>query len=215
VSFYLKQYRERIVPTIKSKKQVRNRRYNSIDTLVREGFFSDEAMRERNPLLHHQLIGQFETEEDLRAKQTCATFSAFLFQSMDNKRTTKRFLQQVENQTIVDEEDESSEDLIEEDEVNFTKDEQERRENGEEDEGPKISPEELEQNREYFLYTMKLRFVNGDDSEFFNYSTVDLNADLDYEQSNIDAQESYFDSEAPSKSLGKGQISQDTQVVDY
>jgi len=62
---------------------------------------------------------------------------------------------------------------------------------------------------------MKLRFVNGDDSEFFNYSTVDLNADLDYEQSNIDAQESYFDSEAPSKSLGKGQISQDTQVVDY
>jgi hypothetical protein len=56
-----------------------------------------------------------------------------------------------------------------------------------------ISPEERRERHEEFVEMMKRRFVSGQDTAFFDYSTVDDSPEYDdTDQQNRDFQDTYF-----------------------
>ncbi|CAF2111788.1 unnamed protein product [Brassica oleracea] len=65
VDWHLKNLRKKISPTsgeLKSRSvAVRNRRLAYLNKLVSEGqYFSEDAMRDREPYLHHEYVGKFQ-----------------------------------------------------------------------------------------------------------------------------------------------------------
>ncbi|KAJ9525750.1 hypothetical protein QJQ45_003412 [Haematococcus lacustris] len=107
--------KRRVHPTVK------NRRLAAMRRLQEQGdFFSDSAMRERAPLLHHQLLGHLgegeadscESLRSLREAQEGAAlrFSAALMQQVDEVAVQLRQRQEEEEEAAQLSEQESSED---------------------------------------------------------------------------------------------------------
>jgi hypothetical protein len=64
VSFYITEVK-RILDSKRTQTNVKNRRYQAMLKMTIEGtYFSDEEMKERDPLLYEQMVGQFITEEE-------------------------------------------------------------------------------------------------------------------------------------------------------
>lgn len=173
-----------------SKSVVKNRRYQALQHLIKEGnYFSDCQMQSRNPLLFDQMVGQYMTEEE-KTKLTnekylqnhnCFGLSSFLLEQMDNNRTDNRL------------ETQKSAEQCEE----FDTDSDEDEEYEECDEPtPKeclSEPQKLEL-REEFKRVMSERFLEGKDEEFYDYNQCDQNMDLDFNQINDrDIEDQYFD----------------------
>ena len=173
---------------------VKNRRLAQLNRLVDEGkYFSEEAMRNRAPLLHQQYIGQ----RPVAVASSAPTLSGTLLRQHDEQEHQNKLQQQKEQEAMVEEEEESSSEEAEEDgQTQQSKHDTSGLEQPSANKHGDASADP--QNTEDFLALMHQRFLNGADHEYVDYSSIDKNATLDDDwaaQAEGDAQEKYFDAD--------------------
>ncbi|EGD72421.1 hypothetical protein PTSG_00440 [Salpingoeca rosetta] len=205
---------------------VRNRRYRRMQQLLQEGtFFSEEAMKERCPWLYDQFVGRYlsDAEVEQRVQTVTQCWSDQLLAHTVGQRTTERLhLEQQAALASWEEEEEEEEEEADADggkgipglpssasqptravstmaattqslEQQLLGDESEE---ARDQERAQLSNEERERLREEFSRMMQERFLRGEDEEFFDYSAVDDNPDLDDLAARArDEQDAYFDAD--------------------
>ena len=214
VDFRVKELQTNLEMSSKSReKVVRNRRFQYLKELMDEGssYFSEEEMRDRNPLLYEHYIGQYLSEEERLlldgSDSSDMTLSGMIMKRMElDRRSELLSRQQKAEAGQIVESDSSNSSVAEEEE----QEEEEEEEEDEEDEenlnqnlGMKLSvdPEtagrEKQMLREEFLKAMQLKFLSGEEKEF-DYSKVDSNEQYDsMETRQRDEEDDYFDKEEP------------------
>jgi len=185
VQYYLQKARESQCK-LNQHRKVKNRRYLAMKKMLDSSaeHFTQEAMKQRNPLLYEQLIGKFKTEEEKQADDapdmTDCSLSNIILKHIDitNERDTKKKMEEVEDDQIEevesDDESDDEEDIMDESEL------------AKEDEGRNILKKE-------FLKAAYNSFLDGKDVGV-NYKEIDNDSsydDLDLEDR--DAEEKYFD----------------------
>lgn len=204
-------------------REVRNRRYAALKQLVQEGkYFSEMEMMQREPLLYDQLVGQYLTEKEKKARDAVGvkndSLVAILFNGMDREKADSLKERQEQEEKIEDEAGEDEDDGYRDKPPgspafsraqwgNFDDEEVERQRKVENDRASRkrnmkfstpvtaLTAGERDLLRDEFVGTMYSRFIAGEDEEF-DYSKVDESMELDnldiVEQ---DEQERYFDTE--------------------
>jgi len=189
IDFYLKEIHKSNSKAAKIR--VKNRRYEALKRLVNDGkYFSMTEMKERNPLMFEQLVGQYmseqEKEELTEIDKTDLRFTTILMEHIDRDYENNRRHQQQELEDAMFEESEDDDDDSYEDSAQRGI----RKAN-------EISEKEKVILKDEFLSTMYQSFLDGHDAEF-NYTSVDDNVDYDSVVTNQqDAEDSYFDAEEP------------------
>ena len=179
LQFYLKQARQSQCRFI-SQKTVKNRRYSALRNMLEnhDEYFSQEAMKARNPLLHEQMVGRFltqeEREEEERPDMTNCSLSKIILDHMDlnKERDDRKRMKEVEEEEEFDTDDEDDES---------------------EDEGLGRQDGGKEFLKQQFVKTVYQSFLQGKD-DGFDYRKIDNDEtldDLDAEQR--DAEERYFE----------------------
>lgn len=199
---------------------VKNRRYGAVARLEAEGYFDEDEMKRRDPLLYDQMVGRYLTEEEVKAEADRQMrdyrFSSWLLQQADSKVTSALYQWQLQRELQQTEEDEESDEGDDDNEADKLEkphpgsssaggQDLHRRcadnRNGEPAAGggyPR-QPDDAERNalREEFLHIMQERFIDGEDRNF-DYGQVDDNDEYDdIELETADAEERYFDVEEP------------------
>ncbi|XP_076174319.1 coiled-coil domain-containing protein 97-like isoform X1 [Ptiloglossa arizonensis] len=199
---------------------VKNRRYQALKTLIKQGeYFSESEMMKRNPLLYEHLIGQYMTEKQKKMRDNIdtknITFVNLLMESIErDSLKQKRKLQEEEEQNVL-EETESDEEQGETCVSKHLNDNEERTfqwgklpalQNEIEyqnvhrqiDKNPcNISTTEKQILKQEFVTNMYQNFLDGRDSDF-DYSTIDDNEAYDnIDLKSQDEEDKYFDSESP------------------
>ncbi|XP_035672691.1 coiled-coil domain-containing protein 97-like isoform X1 [Branchiostoma floridae] len=190
LDFYMKEIRKRL-DNAKKKTGVKNRRYEAMQRMLQDGsYFSEEEMRQRDPLLYEQHIGQFldPEEKNERPADPDMSLSQLIMGQIEEKIIESKLAWQLEREDDMFEEEEDSEEEEEDQEDNEDA-------GGSGEQVPSVAEQAI--LRAEFLHTMQERFLQGDDEEF-DYSTVDDNAEYD----NVvlrgqDEEERYFDDEEP------------------
>ncbi|KAJ7539334.1 hypothetical protein O6H91_11G087400 [Diphasiastrum complanatum] len=123
VSWHLKQLKTTFYPTVQEQKSrtatVKNRRLAYMDRLVQDGqYFSEDSMRMRSPLLHHEYVGQFQDPSIRGAARLGERFSemlirqfeeAFIQQRLNEERMEAGIPMETEQETIEEFEEEEEE----------------------------------------------------------------------------------------------------------
>ncbi|CAH2314249.1 coiled-coil domain-containing 97 [Pelobates cultripes] len=185
--FYCKEVRKASLKKL-DHTRIRNKRYAALQKLITAGeYFSDEQMRERDPLMYEHYIGQYQSEEEIMSQNrkdmsqaTC--LSDVLLDSCQEEALQRRLeaQRQLEDDCMEEEEDEDEED---------EKEESELQSDGEQ----AMDSEERALMREEFISRMHQRFLDGMDRDF-DYSEVDENPDFDnLDIVTHDEEERYFD----------------------
>ncbi|XP_064622827.1 coiled-coil domain-containing protein 97-like isoform X2 [Lineus longissimus] len=189
IQFYMTEVK-RLLDNKRTATNIKNRRYQAMLKMTSEGtYFSEEEMKERDPLLYEQMVGQFITEEEANEEverqmdKSDLRFSTILMKHMQWSETNQ--LYKVQKDIEEGQEEESEEDDDEEDEQQV---------------GDKAEwvPSEGERRlmRQEFLDLMKERFMSGNDKLYFDYSTVDENSEYDdLEIREHDDEDEYFNEE--------------------
>ena len=188
VQFRVRELRRDLRPR-NQEMRTRNRRYEYLKELLKTEYFSDEEMRQRDPLLFERYVGQYLTEDEVAELEGGRTsdmaLSSHILQRMRIDERREREERQRERE---EEEDSSSE------------------EEGE------VTEEEKRELRRDFLQAMQLSFLRGED-EGFDYSSVDHNERFDsVETQQQDGEDAYFDSEEPEMHVDSEQDSTSTPV---
>lgn len=176
--------------------RVKNRRYEALRTLVRQGsYFSEDEMKKRNPFLYEQLIGQYLSDSEraaaYRREGDCYSFSSFLMKCFEKNAENYLMKQQQEEYDAVIEEQDDDESESDTEEEDYT-----------ENNKPEPTDEEKEIMRNEFKNIMYENFLAGKDLDF-DYSTVDNNAEYDsLDQREIDEEEKYFDEDSSENTEG-------------
>jgi len=94
---------------------VRNRRYEALETLIEKGeYFSEYEMMKRNPLLYEHLVGQYLTQEEKKARDSIDTRSVnyvdILLETIERHKLEKRLKSQQKEEDKVREENDSDDD---------------------------------------------------------------------------------------------------------
>ena len=184
VKFRVKELRKQLVPANRQTR-TRNRRYKCMEELLSTDYFSEEEMRQRNPLLFRHYVGQYMSEEEvaeLDGTRTDMSLSSHIMRKMRQDVCRERERVQVEREREQEEEEDTSSE--EEDEGM---------------EGGRVEVTEAEKLllRREFLRVMQLRFLRGEDRDF-DYSSVDTNERYDsVEMQQQDGEDAYFDGEEP------------------
>ena len=202
VDFRVKELRKNLAMSSKScENVVKNRRFEYLKELMdSSSYFSEEEMRNRNPLLYEHYIGQYLSEEERQLLDNNVTsdmtLSGMILKKMELDRRSELLSQQQETEAGQIVESDSSDSSESED----TEDEREMEENL----GMKLSTDpvtagrEKEMLKEEFLKAMQLRFLNGEERDF-DYSKVDSNEKYDsIDARQRDEEDDYFDTEEPS-----------------
>lgn len=203
VDFYCKQIVKNKSGNFK-KNVVKNRRYEAMKELMMQGdYFSDDEMKFRDPYLYDQMVGQYLTDDEIRAKvdKSDLTFSSILIKHMDIIDENKRFQEDKDMEEGQEEEEEDEEESGDDEdlEIQDTKHSAagDLQDEEEDNQKPKISEERRQELKDEFLTLMQERFMNGEDRQF-DYSKVDSNENYDNLTTiNYDAEERYFDDEDP------------------
>eukprot|EP00062_Callorhinchus_milii_P024475 gi/632984421/ref/XP_007909130.1/ PREDICTED: coiled-coil domain-containing protein 97 [Callorhinchus milii] len=188
VTFYCDSVRKCSVKKT-ARANVRNKRYAALQQLIKDGeYFSDEQMRNRDPLLYEHYIGQHMTEDEYVAQRSktpgdAMSLSELLMDTYQERMVQQRLQQQQEQEDACVEEEEEDE---EEDEESVSR---------AEDWMP--SADEKTLLREEFVSQMHQRFLDGEERDF-DYSAVDENPEFDnLEIVSRDEEDKYFDEEEP------------------
>ena len=165
--------------------RTRNRRYECLKELMKStDYFSEEEMRQRNPLLFQQYVGQFLSEEELAeldgARTSDMTLSSLILRKMRlDERNERERRQREREEGAEEEEDSSSEEEMDDEET------------------ADVTEEEKHAMRSEFLQAMQQSFLRGED-EGFDYGSVDENERYDsVETQQQDGEDAYFDAEEP------------------
>ena len=197
VQFRVKELRKQLVPAYRERR-VRNRRYECLKELMGTDYFSEEEMRQRNPLLFKYYIGQYMSEEELAALDSTTSemrLSSHIMKKMrqDERRERERW-QNEKERAQEEEEDTSSE---------------EEEEEAMEGESAEVTDTERWRLRQEFLQAMQLSFLRGEDKEF-DYGRIDRDEQYDsIETQQQDGEDAYFDEEEPERCTDEA----DTQLA--
>ncbi|KAM9323947.1 coiled-coil domain-containing protein 97 [Gastrophryne carolinensis] len=183
-NFYFKEIRKTSLKKV-THTRVRNKRYAALQQLISAGeYFSDEQMRQRDPLMYEHYVGQYQSEEEIMSQNRqdmsqANSLSDVLLNSCQEQALQRRLeiQRELEDNCIEEEEDDSTD--------------QEESELSEDEQMP--DSEERALMREEFISRMHQRFLDGEDIHF-DYSEVDDNPDFDnLDIVNRDEEEKYFD----------------------
>jgi hypothetical protein len=170
VDYYLSKICE---PIGKKSAKVKNRRYEALQRLIRQGdYFDDESMKSREPLLYEQMIGKYEKHDETTSGEAGGTMhlTDFLMKHLENVSYSDR-LKEMRISEGIEESEEEEEEEEEEDE----------------DEDERVHM------RDEFVSIMHRKFLDGEDLNF-DYRAVDFNDDYDnIEIVSRDLEEKYFD----------------------
>ncbi|KAL9707462.1 hypothetical protein quinque_010980 [Culex quinquefasciatus] len=206
-------------------REVRNRRYAALKQLVQEGkYFSETEMMQREPLLYDQLVGQYLTEREKKARDAVGqkndSLVSILFSGIDRDNVDALRQQQEQEEKSQDEAAGGDEDdgfrqnkppgspaFSRAQWGNFDDEEVERQRRVENDRATRqrnkkfstpvtaLTAGERDLLRDEFVGTMYSRFIAGEDEEF-DYGKVDESMELDnLDIVEQDEQERYFDTD--------------------
>lgn len=187
VGFYLKEARQKQCKYVQEHR-VKNRRFQAMQKMISAGdeHFSEESMRQRNPLLYGQLIGQFLTDEERsvadRPDMTNCSLANIIMEHMDidRERNLKKRLQGNEEEEFdTDSEDEDLQLTV--------------------SPNPTGSLDDGEKNalKREFVQASYQSFIAGLDAGV-DYSLIDEDSDLDdLNLENRENEERYFDEDDP------------------
>ena len=200
VQFYLKELRKRLGNSKYTSNRVKNRRFECLKELMENSsYFSDEAMRERNPLLFEQYVGHYLTEDEkdrLERNLHDMSLSSLIMKNMDIDERQRRLKQQQDIEQTQLEESDSSSDETDEGPQSVSK-KQPTTEPMKLSSDPDIAAREKAMLKQELLRAMQLRFMSGQDEDF-DYTQVDTNEKYDsLEQRRQDDEDAYFDNEEP------------------
>lgn len=219
VDFRVKELRKNLAMSSKSRENViKNRRFQYLQELMHSGsYFSEEEMRDRNPLLYEHYIGQYLSEEERQhldgGISPDVTLSGMILKKMELDRRSELLSKQQEAEGISKQQEAEGSRVVENDSSNsfeeeFDSEEEEEVEEKDEDNtkqnlGMKLSEDpdqagmEKQMLKEEFLKAMQLRFLSGEERDF-DYSMVDSNEQYDsIETRQRDEEDDYFDKEVP------------------
>ncbi|XP_055639840.1 coiled-coil domain-containing protein 97 [Toxorhynchites rutilus septentrionalis] len=221
VDYYLEKIRKSLHGG--RERDIRNRRYAALKQMIHEGnYFSEVEMMQREPLIYEQLVGQYLTENEKKARDATGTKNdslvTILYNGIDKENADLLRKEQETEEKQMDEEvdDDGDEDSHETRDSpgfslaqwgNFDLEEEERQKSRqlEQDAHQRkkkystpvnmLTAGERTLLRDEFLGTMYSKFISGEDKDF-DYSKIDESTEYDnldiVEQ---DEQEKYFDTE--------------------
>lgn len=183
VQFRVRELQKHLLPA-KRMMRIRNRRYECLKQLMDTDYFSEEEMRQRNPLLFKHYIGQYMSEEELASLDSTTsdmTLSSHIMRRMRQDERRERERRQGEKEREQEEEEDTSSE----------------EEEGMEEGSAEVTEAEKRHLRQEFLQVMQLSFLRGEDKGF-DYSSVDGNERYDsIETQQQDGEDAYFDEEEP------------------
>lgn len=192
VLHHLKEFRKNLEKSVKSRrKQIQNRRYQYLQHLMENStYFSEEEMRNRNPLLFDEYIGQYLTQQEKddldMGDRSDLTLSGIILKKMELDARRELHSRQQESESSRLEESDSDDSESETDSM-------------QQDGGDPVSIDDDQKLlfRQDYLKAMQLSFLNGEDKDF-DYSKVDHCSALDsLDMIGRDAEDAYFEEEEP------------------
>ncbi|XP_031482242.1 uncharacterized protein LOC116252244 isoform X2 [Nymphaea colorata] len=224
VNWHLKQLRSAISPTLEEKHlrsvTVKNRRRAFLDKLIHDGqYFSEDAMREREPYLHHEYVGKFQDPVGRGMSRPGERWSETLMRRAEENIITaeirkeqerlgvpkKDWVGPKEEEEVEEEEEEEEEESDEEMEVDKGRvasasvkvDEEACNSSasaGEEHLEEEISAVEMQDRMDQFTRIMQQKLLSGEDTHL-DYTKIDDDVTLDdhwMKEVTYDAEEKYF-----------------------
>eukprot|EP00878_Enallax_costatus_P029639 GHUV01032175.1.p1 GENE.GHUV01032175.1~~GHUV01032175.1.p1 ORF type:complete len:373 (-),score=58.49 GHUV01032175.1:318-1436(-) len=190
----------------------KNRRLAYMYQLEQQGeYFSETSMREREPLVWHQHIGQYEGHPvpPARPQQSgLLGFADSLLRAHDEAQIRARLEQQLEEEECqMSEHDSDSEDEPQQQQqatelpcqATAADGAAAQQQHGQQQQQPvDMSQDAMAQRRQDFLDEMQSRFLTGMDKDSIDYAVIDADAGLDdawAEQQAQDAVDAYFNAD--------------------
>ncbi|XP_073135224.1 uncharacterized protein [Henckelia pumila] len=228
INWHLNRLRSVMSPTEEEKKsksvKVKNRRLAYMDRLILDGhYFSEDAMREREPYLHHEYVGKFQDPSGRSMARPGERWSETLMRRSEEAILVEKIRgeqqragvaqsdwigNEPEMQEEVEEEEEEEEEEEDEEENENKKVVEETTQKGGEDMevGPSSRSQqkienketnlELSDRMEQFTYIMQQKFLSGADHGHMDYLKIDEDETLDDHWMKVasqDAEDKYFD----------------------
>ncbi|CAI9535821.1 unnamed protein product [Staurois parvus] len=182
--FYFKEIRKASLKKVHHTR-VRNKRYAALQLLISAGeYFSDEEMRQRDPLMYEHYVGQYQSEEEIMSQNSRDLSQANSLSDVFLNSCQEQIIQRkLEVQREMEENcEEEEEDSTEEEDSELQTDEERI-----------VDSEEKALMHEEFLSRMYQSFLDGKDKHF-DYSEVDDNPEFDnLDIVTRDEEERYFD----------------------
>uniref|UniRef100_A0A803LUB7 CCD97-like C-terminal domain-containing protein n=1 Tax=Chenopodium quinoa TaxID=63459 RepID=A0A803LUB7_CHEQI len=162
-----------------------------MDKLMSEGnYFSEDAMREREPYLHHEYVGKFQDPYGRSMPRPGERWSETLMRRAEEAilltkiRGEQQRLGVHESEWVQPVHDQNgiTDGTATASSMNI--------------ERPVLSPAEMQEQLDQFTYIMQQKFLSGQDHEHVNYSKIDEDETLDdhwSKEANYDAEEKYFE----------------------
>jgi hypothetical protein len=212
INWHLNHLRPLISPTTEElrsrSKKIKNRRRAYMDKLISDGqYFSEDAMREREPYLHHEYVGKFQDTSGRSMPRPGEQLSETLMRWSEEAILVEKIRREQQRLGVAQsnwdgyqmEEEEEEEELDEgEKEENFCaanesshplqiptdnddvfNNDQSTTKRHWESEGPTLSPEEMQDRMDQFTYIMQEKFMSGEDHQHFDYLKIDKDETLD------------------------------------
>ncbi|KAF8379167.1 hypothetical protein HHK36_028596 [Tetracentron sinense] len=181
ISWHLKHLRSLLSPTseeVRSRSvMVKNRRRAYLDRLICDGqYFSEDAMRGREPYLHHEYVGKF---QDPSARSM----------ARPGERWSETLMRRSEEAILVAK-IRGEQQRLDQEVVNGA-----QCTGGELHEEVTLSAAEMQDQMDQFTHIMQQKFLSGEDSQHLDYSKIDEDETLDdhwLREANHDAEEKYF-----------------------
>nr|GMD59780.1 coiled-coil domain-containing protein 97 [Ipomoea batatas] len=186
--------------------KIKNRRRAYLDKLISGGqYFSEDAMREREPYLHHEYVGKFQDPSGRSMARPGERWSETLMRRSEEAMLVEKIRNEQQKRGVA-----QSDWIGEKDEKQNPKD---TMANGPEIHANKpegsnnlpyaaaipaemesLSVEDMQDRMDQFTYIMQQKFLLGEDN--LDYSKIDEDEALDdhwIKEANYDAEEKYFD----------------------
>ncbi|CAN1839449.1 Coiled-coil domain-containing protein 97, partial [Linum perenne] len=205
IKWHLKNIRSKLSPTdedLRSKSvAAKNRRHAYLNKLIGDGnYFSEDAMRHREPYLHHEFVGKFQDQSARSMAKPGERWSETLIRRAEEAILVSRIREEQQRLGVSESEwvghGESQQQEEEEEE------EEEEDEEEEDDEAKKaqdkeetVSAEEMEDRMDQFTAIMHQKFLSGEEDQNFDYAKIDEDETLDdhwFENITRDAEDKYF-----------------------
>ncbi|CAE6214720.1 unnamed protein product [Arabidopsis arenosa] len=212
VDWHLKNLRKKISPTSEELKSrsvaVRNRRLAYLNKLVSEGqYFSEDAMRDREPYLHHEYVGKFQDVMGRNMARPGERWSETLMRRAEEAVLVTRIREEQQRLGVAESDWIGNEKMEESEEEEQEEEEEEESEEDEEAKNPTeassslgvvtnsngtlhdreqnnkattvLPPEEMQDMMDQFTSIMQQKFLSGEDHQHLDYTKIDNDETLD------------------------------------
>ncbi|KAL5750777.1 hypothetical protein ACOSP7_025380 [Xanthoceras sorbifolium] len=213
INWHLKNLRSKMSPTSEELRSrsvtVKNRRLAYLNKLIGDGhYFSEDAMREREPYLHHEYVGKFQDLSERSMARPGERWSETLIRRAEEAILVAK-IREEQQRLGVDEREWVGNERNQQEEQEEEEEEEEDEENeavkvasgpvrstemlldhsvanngaqsttAEHYQGAAPSAEETEDSMEQFTHIMQQKFLSGEDHQHFDYSKIDNDETLD------------------------------------